>query len=118
MGYEATRLVVERIEQGGQLPVRHIVLPAPDQGGRPPRAWGSYCRGWCGVSAQHPAPPAQAVRRVRVVFKTHLDLGYTALASQVKARYFEQYIPGAMALAETLRAAGGPEQLSGPPAPG
>ena len=39
---------------------------------------------------------------VLVVFKTHLDLGYTDLASNVMNRYMTDYIPRALDLAEAL----------------
>lgn len=43
------------------------------------------------------------VRTVHLVFKTHLDVGYTDLAANVLRRYIEQYIPAAMALSKRLR---------------
>ncbi|HEX4213367.1 MAG TPA: DUF5054 domain-containing protein [Candidatus Dormibacteraeota bacterium] len=41
--------------------------------------------------------------RVHVVFKTHLDLGFTDLAARVEARYIEDFIPRAVRLARELR---------------
>lgn len=50
-------------------------------------------------------------RRLIVIFKTHLDLGYTDLAAAVLRRYIESFIPQAMATAQTLRERGGPERF-------
>lgn len=44
-----------------------------------------------------------ATKTVHVVFKTHLDVGFTDLAANVVRQYFESFIPGALALAETMR---------------
>jgi len=38
-----------------------------------------------------------------VVFKTHLDIGFTDFARKVVARYMKDYIPGALELAEKTR---------------
>lgn len=54
---------------------------------------------------------ATGVRLVHLVFKTHLDIGFTALAREVVARYFEHYIPQAIALAAALRETGGAERF-------
>ncbi len=43
------------------------------------------------------------ISKVHLVFKTHLDVGFTDLASQVVKRYFESYIPRALALAKATR---------------
>jgi hypothetical protein len=54
---------------------------------------------------------AQAkVERVHVIFKTHLDIGYTDLASKVERRYINEFIPKAIAVTEQLRAEGGKER--------
>jgi hypothetical protein len=50
------------------------------------------------------------VERVHVIFKTHLDIGYTDLASKVEQRYINEFIPKAIAVAEQLHAEGGKEQ--------
>src|SRR3954453_1631410 len=44
---------------------------------------------------------------VHLVFKTHLDIGFTDLARNVVASYFDDFIPRALAVAEELRQAGG-----------
>ena len=51
------------------------------------------------------------VKTVHTIFKTHLDLGFTDLARQVVARYFDEYIPQAMATAAALRQTGRPERF-------
>jgi hypothetical protein len=53
-----------------------------------------------GLSAQN------QVERVHVIFKTHLDVGYTDLASKVEQRYITEFIPKAIAVGEQLRAEG------------
>ena len=42
------------------------------------------------------------MKKVIVVSKTHLDLGFTDFASRIKRKYIEEYIPGAISLAEQL----------------
>ncbi|WP_052488027.1 DUF5054 domain-containing protein [Gordoniibacillus kamchatkensis] len=46
----------------------------------------------------------EPVKRVHVVFKTHLDLGFTDLAEHVANQYFDRFIPMAMELSERLAA--------------
>jgi hypothetical protein len=46
------------------------------------------------------------IRKVHIVFKTHLDIGFTDLAANVTDRYFKLYIPRAIALAKTMREEG------------
>ena len=58
-----------------------------------------------------PLPAHEPVRRVHLVFKTHLDVGFTDFARNVVARYFEVYIPAALALAKELREAGAAERF-------
>ncbi|HWQ59209.1 MAG TPA: DUF5054 domain-containing protein, partial [Clostridia bacterium] len=41
------------------------------------------------------------VKRVIVIFKTHLDIGYTALAADILKKYREEFIPAAVDLALT-----------------
>jgi hypothetical protein len=45
-----------------------------------------------------------SVRTVYVVFKTHLDVGFTDLAANVTERYFTDFIPRAIQLARRLNA--------------
>ena len=61
------------------------------------------------------APVAAAadarVATVLVVSKTHLDVGFTGTAAQVRARYLDEYFPRAMSVADRLRDRGGPERF-------
>jgi hypothetical protein len=43
------------------------------------------------------------IRKVHVIFKTHLDIGFTDLAANVTDRYFKLYIPRAIELAKKMR---------------
>ena len=36
-----------------------------------------------------------AYKKIHVIFKTHLDIGFTDLAKNVKEKYFKHYIRGA-----------------------
>lgn len=51
------------------------------------------------------------IRRVHLIFKTHLDLGFTDFAGNVTSTYLRQYIPQALRVAEELRRASGPERF-------
>ena len=42
----------------------------------------------------------QSVRKVHLIFKTHLDVGFTDLARNVVAGYFDDYIPRAIHVRE------------------
>ncbi|MEO7912748.1 MAG: DUF5054 domain-containing protein [Roseiflexaceae bacterium] len=44
---------------------------------------------------------------VHLVFKTHLDIGFTDFARNVVAGYFDDFIPRALAVTEELRRSGG-----------
>ncbi|MBA3848215.1 MAG: hypothetical protein H0X45_16415, partial [Planctomycetes bacterium] len=48
-----------------------------------------------------------SARIVHVVFKTHLDIGFTDLAAEVIRRYREDYLPAALNVARELRQRGG-----------
>lgn len=48
---------------------------------------------------------------VHVVAKTHLDLGFTALATEVTAAYRDDFFPRAVEVARQLEERGGPERL-------
>ena len=50
---------------------------------------------------------AGPVKRVLLVTKCHLDVGFTETQAQVMRRYFDVYYPQAMKTAATLREAGG-----------
>lgn len=48
------------------------------------------------------------ISTIHVVFKTHLDLGFTDTAANVTDRYVHEYLPRAIALADELERRGGP----------
>jgi len=52
-----------------------------------------------------------AIRRVHLLFKTHLDLGFTDLAGRIHELYMQTLIPKALQLAEDLRQTDGPERF-------
>ena len=47
---------------------------------------------------------AAQIQTVHLIFKTHLDIGYTDYAWRVKEQYFASYIPKAIEVARRLRA--------------
>jgi hypothetical protein len=49
-----------------------------------------------------------SVKKVHVVFKTHLDIGFTDLARPVVDHYLEKYIQAAIACAESVNQPGSP----------
>ena len=51
------------------------------------------------------------LKLVHVVFKTHLDIGFTDLASVITDSYLNEFIPKAMQTAKELRKQGGKERL-------
>ena len=51
------------------------------------------------------------ITTVHVVFKTHLDLGFTDTAANVTHRYVHEYLPRAIALAEELERRDGPARF-------
>ncbi|MNG54141.1 hypothetical protein D3C87_477660 [compost metagenome] len=52
----------------------------------------------------------EAVQKVHLIFKTHLDIGFTELSSVVEQRYIHEFIPKAIAVAEELRNSGAKER--------
>lgn len=53
----------------------------------------------------------QAIETVHLVFKTHLDLGFTDYAARVEQQYFTDFFPRALATAAELRDRGGAERF-------
>jgi len=51
-------------------------------------------------------PQTSAVKRVLVMFKCHLDIGFVDTQAAIIRKYFDQYYPAAIALASTMRNAG------------
>jgi hypothetical protein len=59
------------------------------------------------ATAQTKAPvPDLSVKRVLVMFKCHLDVGFVDTQAAVIKKYFEQHFPQAIQIANTLRQAG------------
>ncbi|WP_455673688.1 DUF5054 domain-containing protein [Phocaeicola sp.] len=52
----------------------------------------------------------EEVNKVYVLFKTHLDVGFTDLSSVVEQRYINEFIPKAIAVSEKLEADGSGEK--------
>ncbi len=52
-----------------------------------------------------------SITTVHLVFKTHLDVGFTDLAKNVIRQYFGHFIPGALDLANAMRERGGAERF-------
>lgn len=50
--------------------------------------------------------PNSQVRKVYVIFKTHLDVGFTNLSSVVTQRYIHEFIPKAIDVAEKMKSDG------------
>lgn len=50
------------------------------------------------------------VEKVHLIFKTHLDIGFTELSSVVEQRYIDEFIPKAIAVSEELRRSGAKER--------
>jgi hypothetical protein len=53
------------------------------------------------VFGQEP-PVDEAVEKVLVIFKTHLDIGFTDMAATVMKTYFDHFIPGVLSLSEQI----------------
>ncbi len=51
------------------------------------------------------------IKQVHVIFKTHLDIGFTDLAANVVERYFENFIPAAIRVAEEMRESGSDDRF-------
>lgn len=51
------------------------------------------------------------VKKVHVIYKTHLDIGFTDLAENVRNNYLENYIPKAIALADKMNLQGNPPKF-------
>ena len=57
------------------------------------------------AAASVPLDPTQ-VRRVLVVFKCHLDIGFTETQAKVIQQYFSEYFPQAIETASIMRRSG------------
>ncbi len=54
--------------------------------------------------------PNPTIKKVHIIFKTHLDVGFTDLSSKVEQRYINDFIPKAIAVAEELKTSGAKER--------
>ena len=54
--------------------------------------------------------PDKKIKKVHLIFKTHLDIGFTKLSSQVERQYIEEFIPNTIKIIEQLRAEGAEER--------
>jgi Domain of unknown function (DUF5054) len=61
------------------------------------------------LSAQSASDPS--VKRVLAVFKCHFDAGFIDTQANVVRRYFDEYFPKAIQIAESLRQSGGPQYV-------
>lgn len=62
------------------------------------------------TALSHPsllATTPSSIKRVLVIFKCHLDVGFTSTQAAVMRKYFDVYYPAAIQTASALRAAGG-----------
>ncbi|KAL4420038.1 hypothetical protein ABPG77_001288 [Micractinium sp. CCAP 211/92] len=57
------------------------------------------------------SPADEPVELVRIVFSSHLDVGYTNIDSEVINTWFHEHYPRAIQVAQELRKRGGPERL-------
>ena len=48
--------------------------------------------------------PNYKIKKVHLIFKTHLDIGFTQLSSKVEQQYINEFIPKAIATIDRLRA--------------
>src|SRR5579862_3374537 len=61
---------------------------------------------WTRLGAQTPPAPDGEVKRVLVMFKCHLDVGFTDTQAGVMRKYFDVYYPRAIERAAQMRSAG------------
>ena len=54
--------------------------------------------------------PNRKIKKVHLIFKTHLDIGYTDLSSQVERQYIEEFIPQTLDIIDRLKAEGAEER--------
>ena len=50
------------------------------------------------------------IKKVHLIFKTHLDIGFTDLSSRVEKKYIDEFIPNTLDIIERLRAEQAPER--------
>ena len=52
-----------------------------------------------------------AIKKLLVVFKSHLDIGFTDFSANIRKRYLEEYIPAALQTARQMRESGGKDRF-------
>lgn len=52
-----------------------------------------------------------SIQHVHVIFKTHLDLGFTDFAGKVRGRFFDEFFPQAIRIARELREGDGSDRF-------
>src|SRR5438874_11544068 len=62
------------------------------------------------LNAADTVEPDPAVRRVLVMFKCHLDVGFVDTQAAILRRYFDQHYPNAIDIAGKLRQSGKDER--------
>lgn len=50
-------------------------------------------------------------QRIHIIFKTHLDVGFTDMAASIRKQYFDRFIPNALALARRSRETDSPNRF-------
>ena len=74
------------------------------------RIWAMVClSAICSVFVFSQTPDGR-IKKVHMIFKTHLDIGYTDLSSKVERKYVEEFIPRTLDLIDQLKAEGGEAQ--------
>ena len=54
------------------------------------------------------------IKKIIVIFKTHLDIGFTDFSANVTKKYMESYLPGAATAANELKEKNGDARLVWP----
>jgi len=52
---------------------------------------------------EHQIPGRNTIKDITVVFKTHLDIGFTDFSGAVKRRYMDDYLPRAVSLVQLIK---------------
>ena len=52
----------------------------------------------------------EQIKKVHLIFKTHLDIGFTDLSSKVEQRYIDEFIPNTLDIIDQLKAEGAMER--------
>lgn len=63
---------------------------------------------FCVISVSHihlfSQESGESVKKVHLIFKTHLDIGFTGLSSEIEQQYIHEFIPKTLAIIEELKA--------------